>query len=146
MEQIRRRILLLDPGRDLSAFLLDEIGGHINPGIVNVFQGVDITGMTLLPLCLLKNLSGLAPFSLVGIGGMFYTSGAMAIRYAWEARTSWVRLRAMEARRRGHPRWEISGGCRGEVSAQVRRPGSVRGVDPQRLHLDMCMPSTASTI
>lgn len=40
-----------------------------------------ITGTTLLPLCLLKNLSSLAPFSLLGIGGMFYTSVAMAVRY-----------------------------------------------------------------
>eukprot|EP00578_Thalassiosira_sp_NH16_P016306 CAMPEP_0181127048 /NCGR_PEP_ID=MMETSP1071-20121207/27981_1 /TAXON_ID=35127 /ORGANISM="Thalassiosira sp., Strain NH16" /LENGTH=518 /DNA_ID=CAMNT_0023212743 /DNA_START=172 /DNA_END=1731 /DNA_ORIENTATION=- len=40
-----------------------------------------VTGTTLLPLCLLKNLSSLAPFSLLGIGGMFYTSVAMAIRY-----------------------------------------------------------------
>lgn len=40
-----------------------------------------ITGTTLLPLCLLKNLSSLAPFSLLGIGGMFYTTFAMAARY-----------------------------------------------------------------
>ena len=40
-----------------------------------------ITSTTLLPLCLLKNLSSLAPFSLVGIAGMFYTTIAMAIRY-----------------------------------------------------------------
>ncbi|KAL7460619.1 hypothetical protein ACHAXS_001063 [Conticribra weissflogii] len=40
-----------------------------------------ITGTTLLPLCLLKNLSSLAPFSLMGIAGMFYTAVAMAIRY-----------------------------------------------------------------
>ncbi|EJK46352.1 hypothetical protein THAOC_34982 [Thalassiosira oceanica] len=40
-----------------------------------------ITGTTLLPLCLLKNLSSLAPFSLVGITGMFYTAVVMAIRY-----------------------------------------------------------------
>ena len=40
-----------------------------------------ITGTTLLPLCLLKNLSSLAPFSLAGIAGMFYTSVAMAVRY-----------------------------------------------------------------
>ena len=40
-----------------------------------------ITGPVLLPLCLLKNLSSLAPFSLVGIAGMFYTSIAMALRY-----------------------------------------------------------------
>ncbi|KAL9179095.1 hypothetical protein ACHAXT_000137 [Thalassiosira profunda] len=40
-----------------------------------------ITSTTLLPLCLLKNLSSLAPFSLVGIAGMFYTAVAMAVRY-----------------------------------------------------------------
>lgn len=40
-----------------------------------------ITGTALLPLCLLKNLSSLAPFSLVGIVGMFYTTVAMALRY-----------------------------------------------------------------
>lgn len=40
-----------------------------------------ITGTTLLPLCLLKNLSSLAPFSLVGVTGMLYTSIAMATRY-----------------------------------------------------------------
>eukprot|EP00804_Cyclotella_cryptica_P021243 CCRYP_001528-RJ/>CCRYP_001528-RJ protein AED:0.22 eAED:0.22 QI:55/0.2/0.16/1/0.4/0.33/6/0/502 len=40
-----------------------------------------ITSTTLLPLCLLKNLSSLAPFSLVGVAGMFYTAVAMAIRY-----------------------------------------------------------------
>lgn len=40
-----------------------------------------VTGTTLLPLCLLKNLSSLAPFSLVGIAGMFYTAFAMSIRY-----------------------------------------------------------------
>ncbi|KAL7548095.1 hypothetical protein ACHAWF_011382 [Thalassiosira exigua] len=40
-----------------------------------------VTGTTLLPLCLLKNLSSLAPFSLVGIAGMFYTAVAMAMRY-----------------------------------------------------------------
>lgn len=40
-----------------------------------------ITGAVLLPLCLLKNLSSLAPFSLVGSLGMMYTAVAMAIRY-----------------------------------------------------------------
>ena len=33
-----------------------------------------------LPLCLLKNLSSLAPFSLAGIAGMLYTAVAMAFR------------------------------------------------------------------
>ena len=40
-----------------------------------------VTGVVLLPLCLLKNLSSLAPFSLVGIIGMLYTTLAMALRY-----------------------------------------------------------------
>jgi amino acid permease len=35
----------------------------------------------LLPLCLLKNLKSLAPFSLLGVLGMAYTAVAMAIRY-----------------------------------------------------------------
>eukprot|EP00536_Pseudo-nitzschia_multiseries_P009123 jgi/Psemu1/199976/e_gw1.248.60.1 len=40
-----------------------------------------VTGLVLLPLCLMKNLASLAPFSLVGIVGMLYTTVAMAIRY-----------------------------------------------------------------
>mmetsp|Transcript_9316 Transcript_9316/g.11550 ORF Transcript_9316/g.11550 Transcript_9316/m.11550 type:complete len:489 (-) Transcript_9316:83-1549(-) len=40
-----------------------------------------LTGTVLLPLCLIKNLSSLAPFSLLGIMGMAYTSVAIGIRY-----------------------------------------------------------------
>ena len=40
-----------------------------------------VTGLVLLPLCLVKNLSTLAPFSLVGILGMAYTSVAIGIRF-----------------------------------------------------------------
>jgi len=40
-----------------------------------------VTGIVLLPLCLMKNLSSLAPFSLVGIIGMLYTTFGMAARY-----------------------------------------------------------------
>jgi len=40
-----------------------------------------LTSVVLLPLCLLKNLSSLAPFSLVGVMGMLYTAVAMAIRF-----------------------------------------------------------------
>lgn len=40
-----------------------------------------ITSVILLPLCLLKNLSALAPFSLLGIMGMVYTAFAMGFRY-----------------------------------------------------------------
>ena len=40
-----------------------------------------VTGVCLFPLCLLKNLSSLAPFSLLGTVGMVYTMLAMALRY-----------------------------------------------------------------
>jgi len=40
-----------------------------------------VTGAILLPLCMLKDLSSLAPFSLLGIMGMAYTTGAMLLRY-----------------------------------------------------------------
>lgn len=40
-----------------------------------------VTGLVLMPLCLLKDLSSLAPFSLLGIMGMAYTAMAMAFRY-----------------------------------------------------------------
>jgi amino acid permease len=40
-----------------------------------------VTGTVLLPLCLLKNLASLAPFSLVGIIGMLYTTAAMGLRW-----------------------------------------------------------------
>eukprot|EP00560_Eucampia_antarctica_P003160 CAMPEP_0197836166 /NCGR_PEP_ID=MMETSP1437-20131217/28152_1 /TAXON_ID=49252 ORGANISM="Eucampia antarctica, Strain CCMP1452" /NCGR_SAMPLE_ID=MMETSP1437 /ASSEMBLY_ACC=CAM_ASM_001096 /LENGTH=484 /DNA_ID=CAMNT_0043442135 /DNA_START=109 /DNA_END=1563 /DNA_ORIENTATION=+ len=42
---------------------------------------VTVTITTLLPLCLLKNLSSLAPFSLLGIMGMLFTCAAMTVRY-----------------------------------------------------------------
>ena len=38
---------------------------------------IAVTGGVLLPLCLLKNLASLAPFSLVGSLGMIYTAVAM---------------------------------------------------------------------
>ena len=44
-----------------------------------------VTSLVLLPLCLLKNLSSLAPFSLLGSLGMIYTAVAMAIRYFGKA-------------------------------------------------------------
>ena len=40
-----------------------------------------ITGTILLPLCLMKNLASLAPFSLLGIAGMGFTTFAMFVRY-----------------------------------------------------------------
>lgn len=40
-----------------------------------------LTTFVLLPLCLVQNLSALAPFSLIGILGMIYTSLAIGFRY-----------------------------------------------------------------
>lgn len=40
-----------------------------------------ITTLVLLPLCLMKTLSALAPFSLIGLGGLLYTATAMLIRF-----------------------------------------------------------------
>ena len=57
--------------------LLSTIGYDF--GRTNVLLGV--TTLVLLPLCLMKNLSSLAPFSLAGIIGMMYTATAMALRY-----------------------------------------------------------------
>jgi amino acid permease len=42
---------------------------------------LSVTSFVLLPLCLMKNLKSLAPFSLMGIFGMFYTTVAMAVRW-----------------------------------------------------------------
>jgi len=46
---------------------------------------LSITSTVLLPLCLLKNLSSLAPFSLLGIVGMVYTAFAMGFRFFTKA-------------------------------------------------------------
>eukprot|EP00934_Nitzschia_sp_Nitz4_P002834 Nitzschia sp. Nitz4//scaffold12_size214221//94322//95837//NITZ4_001501-RA/size214221-processed-gene-0.347-mRNA-1//-1//CDS//3329535023//2824//frame0 len=60
------------------------------PSLTNSFLGVSISrteallGVTifaLLPLCLMKSLKSLGPFSLVGICGMLYTSVAMFLRW-----------------------------------------------------------------
>lgn len=40
-----------------------------------------LTSIVLLPLCLMKNLSSLAPFSLMGILAMVFTAGVMVVRY-----------------------------------------------------------------
>eukprot|EP00980_Cylindrotheca_fusiformis_P001396 scaffold345_cov134-Cylindrotheca_fusiformis.AAC.7 len=48
---------------------------------------IGLTTAVLLPLCLLKNLAALAPFSLIGSLGMMYTAVAMVIRYLGKAYT-----------------------------------------------------------
>mmetsp|Transcript_39583 Transcript_39583/g.45094 ORF Transcript_39583/g.45094 Transcript_39583/m.45094 type:complete len:494 (-) Transcript_39583:137-1618(-) len=42
---------------------------------------LSVTGFLLLPLCWMKNLASLAPFSLLGVIGMGYTAIVMAVRY-----------------------------------------------------------------
>lgn len=42
---------------------------------------IAVTIVALLPLCLLKDLSSLAPFSLLGIMGMIFTCATMAVRF-----------------------------------------------------------------
>lgn len=42
---------------------------------------IALAGAVLLPLCSLKSLSALAPFSLLGLGGTLYTAIFMLIRY-----------------------------------------------------------------
>ena len=42
---------------------------------------IAVTVVALLPLCLLKDLSSLAPFSLLGIMGMIFTCATMAVRF-----------------------------------------------------------------
>lgn len=60
------------------------------PSLLQAYMGVTITrtqallGLTvfpILPLCLLKDLSSLAPFSALGTAGMFFTAICMGIRY-----------------------------------------------------------------
>jgi len=67
-----------------SMFLGDTLVSLLSTaGIVTTKVPVTLglTGLVLLPLCLMKNLSSLAPFSLVGSLGMVYTTIAMAFRY-----------------------------------------------------------------
>ena len=62
---------------DTFVSLLATAGVNAGKTMVTVL----LTATVLLPLCLLKNLSSLAPFSLVGSLGMIYTAVAMCIRY-----------------------------------------------------------------
>mmetsp|Transcript_10123 Transcript_10123/g.15053 ORF Transcript_10123/g.15053 Transcript_10123/m.15053 type:complete len:487 (-) Transcript_10123:97-1557(-) len=66
-------MILADTFKDLfSTFGLDV-------SRTNALLGVST--LVILPLCLMKNLSSLAPFSLLGIAGMGYLALAMAVRY-----------------------------------------------------------------
>ncbi|KAL7553015.1 hypothetical protein ACHAWF_016261 [Thalassiosira exigua] len=62
---------------DTLRSILQWIGLHLSRSTVLV----GLTIVVLLPLCLLKNLQVLGPFSLVGLGGMLFTGLAMTVRY-----------------------------------------------------------------
>lgn len=63
----------------IPAILQAVLGDDINVSRTTAL--LSVTTCVLLPLCLLKSLSSLAPFSLLGILGMVYTSTVMAVRY-----------------------------------------------------------------
>mmetsp|Transcript_27002 Transcript_27002/g.62132 ORF Transcript_27002/g.62132 Transcript_27002/m.62132 type:complete len:501 (-) Transcript_27002:2320-3822(-) len=67
-----------------SMVLADSLTELVKPlvagaGRTNVLWGT--TALVLLPLCWMKDLKSLAPFSLLGVAGMMYTGLAMAGRY-----------------------------------------------------------------
>lgn len=62
---------------DTFKALLSSIG----IGVTRTHALLGLTSSVLLPLCLVRDLSALAPFSLVGITGMLYTAVAIGIRY-----------------------------------------------------------------
>lgn len=81
-------MVLADTFRQLLSSLF-EFGGKSYP---RLFANLDlyntrsrvllfITVTSLMPLCCVKNLSSLAPFSLVGILGIVYTALVIALRY-----------------------------------------------------------------
>lgn len=55
--------------------------GSLGVAVTRTQSLLGVTGVVLMPLCLMKNLSSLAPFSLVGIIGMLYTTCIMGLRY-----------------------------------------------------------------
>ena len=63
---------------DTLKSLLASIGFHHVPRVVCLLF---VTVFAILPLCLLKNLHVLAPFSLLGTAGILLTCFAMGIRY-----------------------------------------------------------------
>lgn len=67
-----------------SMILADTISNllaSVGVAVTRTQSLLGVTGVVLLPLCLMKNLASLAPFSLIGIIGMLYTTLAMGIRY-----------------------------------------------------------------
>ena len=88
-------MILADAGRSV----LETLG-------VRASRSAALVGVTvsiLLPLCLLKNLAVLAPFSLVGLAGMLFTLLAMTLRYfdgTYDAERNGLFLSDLDERRR----------------------------------------------
>ena len=86
-------MVLADTFRELLLSVLDGGGSIITQGRGGVLAATAIkyasrtnvllvlTVLVLFPLCLINNLSSLAPFSLIGIIGMVYTGIVIGVRY-----------------------------------------------------------------
>ena len=116
----------------ISMVLADTITGllRLAPDAERTRVLLTLTVTVLLPLCWLKNLSALAPFSLAGICGMLYTAVAMTVRYLDGS----YALNVMTPLRDQVPvHWQPMFGAKGAVSALT---------NPRALIL-VCMLSTA---
>ena len=99
---------------------------------------IGITALILLPLCLMKNLKSLAPFSLLGVMGMAYTALAMTVRWLDGSYAMTNTIEGVHV---------ASGKLVGDVAESLRPAfGSVGGfqsvLNPSSLIL-LCMLSTA---
>jgi len=80
-------MVLADTFHQLLSYLF-ELGAKGNPGVFASLEFYNsrsrvlllLTVSSLIPLCCVKNLSSLAPFSLVGILGIVYTAFVIALR------------------------------------------------------------------
>jgi amino acid permease len=66
----------------LSDTLKTLLLGFLGWDVPRVACLLAITAGAILPLCLLRSLNVLAPFSLLGTAGVVFTAGAMVVRYA----------------------------------------------------------------
>lgn len=67
-----------------SMVLAETFQGIVNTMGLNAGRAqtlITLTATVLFPLCSMKNLASLAPFSIMGIIGMLFTVGVMAVRY-----------------------------------------------------------------
>ncbi len=66
-------MILADTFRSLFGSMGFDVSRNISLGLITLFG--------IFPLCLLKNLDALAPFSAVGTAGIFLTVSCMAVRF-----------------------------------------------------------------